>query len=146
MVISDRGISLIKMFEGCRLDAYQDYGGIWTIGYGWTQSVDGVPVGRGMRIDRDKAEELLRGGLVNYEREVTRLVTVSINQNQFDALTSFSYNVGIDAFRKSTLLEKLNAGDYWGAAEQFLNWNKVKGVPLPGLTRRRKAESELFQS
>lgn len=146
MQTSDKGIALIKQFEGCKLTAYQDSVGVWTIGYGWTQPVDGKPIRAGMTIKQETAERLLKTGLVSYESDVSRLVKVGLNQGQFDALVSFTYNLGSRSLSTSTLLRKLNAGDYAGAADEFLRWNKAGGKVLNGLTRRREAERALFLS
>ncbi|MGJ7468797.1 lysozyme [Kosakonia cowanii] len=146
MRISDKGISLIKQFEGLRLTAYQDSVGVWTIGYGWTHPVDGKPIRPGMTIKEETAERLLRTGLVGYESDVSKLVKVKLTQGQFDALVSFAYNLGARALSTSTLLQKLNAGDYASAADEFPRWNKAGGKVLPGLTRRREAERALFLS
>lgn len=146
MRISDKGISLIKQFEGLRLTAYQDSVGVWTIGYGGTQPVDGKPIRPGMTIKEETAERLLRTGLVGYESDVSKMVKVKLTQVQFDALVSFAYNLGARALSTSTLLQKLNAGDYAGAADEFPRWNKAGGKVLPGLTRRREAERALFLS
>ena len=146
MQTSDKGIALIKQFEGCKLTAYQDSVGVWTIGYGWTQPVDGKPIRAGMTIKQETAERLLKTGLVSYESDVSRLVKVGMTQGQFDALVSFTYNLGARSLSTSTLLRKLNAGDYAGAADEFLRWNKAGGKALNGLTRRREAERALFLS
>lgn len=146
MRISDKGISIIKQFEGLRLTAYQDSVGVWTIGYGWTHPVDGKPIRPGMTIKEETAERLLRTGLVGYESDVSKLVKVKLTQGQFDALVSFAYNLGARALSTSTLLQKLNAGDYAGSADEFPRWNKAGGKVLPGLTRRREAERALFLS
>lgn len=146
MQTSEKGIALIKQFEGCKLTAYQDSVGIWTIGYGWTQPVDGKPIRAGMTIKQETAERLLKTGLVSYESDVSRLVKVGLTQGQFDALVSFTYNLGARSLSTSTLLRKLNAGDYAGAADEFLRWNKAGGKVLNGLTRRREAERALFLS
>lgn len=146
MQTSDKGISLIKQFEGCKLTAYQDSVGVWTIGYGWTQPVNGKPIRAGMTIKQETAERLLKTGLVSYESDVSRLVKVGLTQGQFDALVSFTYNLGARSLSTSTLLRKLNAGDYAGAADEFLRWNKAGGKVLNGLTRRREAERALFLS
>lgn len=146
MRISDKGISLIKQFEGLRLTAYQDSVGVWTIGYGWTQPVDGKPIRPGMTIKEETAERLLRTGLVSYESDVSKLVKVKLTQGQFDALVSFAYNLGARALSTSALLQKLNAGDYTGAADEFPRWNKAGGKVQPGLTRRREAERALYLS
>lgn len=146
MQTSDKGIALIKEFEGCKLTAYQDSVGIWTIGYGWTQPVDGKPIRAGMTIKQETAERLLKTGLVSYESDVSRLVKVGLTQGQFDALVAFTYNLGARSLSTSTLLRKLNAGDYTGAADEFMSWNKAGGKALKGLTRRREAERALFLS
>ena len=146
MQTSDKGIALIKEFEGCKLNAYQDSVGVWTIGYGWTQPVDGKPIRAGMTIKQETAERLLKTGLVSYESDVSRLVKVGLTQGQFDALVSFTYNLGARSLSTSTLLRKLNAGDYAGAADEFLRWNKAGGKVLNGLSRRREAERALFLS
>lgn len=146
MQTSDKGIALIKQFEGCKLTAYRDSVGVWTIGYGWTQPVDGKPIRAGMTIKQETAERLLKTGLVSYESDVSRLVKVGLTQEQFDALVSFTYNLGARSLSTSTLLRKLNAGDYAGAADEFLRWNKAGGKVLNGLTRRREAERALFLS
>lgn len=146
MQTSDKGIALIKQFEGCKLTAYQDSVGVWTIGYGWTQPVDGKPIRAGMTIKQETAERLLKTGLVSYESDVSRLVKVGLTQEQFDALVSFTYNLGARSLSTSTLLRKLNVGDYAGAADEFLRWNKAGGKVLNGLTRRREAERALFLS
>lgn len=146
MQTSDKGIALIKQFEGCKLTAYQDSVGVWTIGYGWTQPVDGKPIRAGMTINQETAERLLKTGLVSYESDVSRLVKVGLTQGQFDALVSFTYNLGARSLSTSTLLRKLNSGDYAGAADEFLRWNKAGGKVLNGLTRRREAERALFLS
>ena len=146
MQTSDKGIALIKQFEGCKLTAYQDSVGVWTIGYGWTQPVDGKPIRAGMTIKQETAERLLKTGLVSYESDVSRLVKVGLTQGQFDALVSFTYNLGARSLSTSILLRKLNAGDYAGAADELLRWNKAGGKVLNGLTRRREAERALFLS
>lgn len=146
MQTSEKGIALIKQFEGCKLTAYQDSVGVWTIGYGWTQPVDGKPIRAGMTIKQETAERLLKTGLVSYESDVSRLVKVGLTQGQFDAMVSFTYNLGARSLSTSTLLRKLNAGDYAGAADEFLRWNKAGGKVLNGLTRRREAERALFLS
>ncbi|HHD2710206.1 MAG: lysozyme [Klebsiella oxytoca] len=149
MQISNNGIALIKGFEGCRLTAYPDPGtggAPWTIGYGWTYPVDGKPIKPGMKIDQATADRLLKTGLVSYENDVLKLVKVKLTQNQFDALVSFAYNVGSRALSTSTLLKKLNAGDIKGTADEFLRWNKAGGKEMPGLTRRRKSERDVFLS
>lgn len=133
------GVGLIKSFEGLRLKAYQDAVGVWTIGYGTTR---GVKPGQG--ISEAQAEALLKTDLNRFERDVSQAVRVPINDNQFAALVSFTYNVGSGALRSSTLLRKLNRRDIYGAANEFPRWNRAGGRVLAGLTRRRNAERALF--
>lgn len=148
MKVSQRGIDLIKDFEGCKLVAYQCPANVWTIGYGTTEPINGVPIHKGMTITQAQADELLIKNLATYEKAVNTYVTYNINQNMYDALVSFTYNCGTGALKKSDLLKYLNQGEINKAADQFLLWNKatVNGVlqPLKGLTRRREAERKLF--
>ncbi|MEM1240390.1 MAG: lysozyme [Cyanobacteria bacterium P01_H01_bin.26] len=130
---------MIKSFEGLRLKAYQDAVGVWTIGYGTTRGVR-----PGQEISEAQAEALLKSDLNRFERDVSQAVRVSINDNQFAALVSFTYNVGSGALRSSTLLRKLNSRDIYGAANEFPRWNRAGGRVLAGLTRRRSAERALF--
>ena len=139
MKISQAGIDLIKSFEGCSLTAYKCPAGVWTIGYGHTSGVRA-----GQKITQKQAEEFLKSDLTLYEKGVEKAVRVKLNQNQFDALVSFSYNCGVGALRNSTLLKKLNAGDYKGSSAEFPRWNKANGRILAGLKRRRAAEKALF--
>ncbi len=136
---NSNGLRLIKSFEGLRLNAYQDAVGVWTIGYGTTRNVR-----RGMSISRDQAEKFLQNDLVRFEKAVNDAVKIPINDNQFSALVSFTYNVGSGALRSSTLLKKLNNRDINGAANELPRWNKAGGRVLAGLTRRRNAERALF--
>ena len=140
MKISAAGIELLKQFEGCRLTAYQDSVGVWTIGFGTTTGVK-----EGQTISQIKAEEYLRFDLAIFEKAVTESLKVPVNQNQFDALVSFTYNVGVSAFRSSTLLNLINEKtDKKVVAAEFSKWVKAGNQTLPGLVSRRKAESELF--
>lgn len=139
MQITQEGLDLIKSFEGLRLEAYQDAVGVWTIGYGHTRGVK-----PGMRITEAEAEDLLRKDVEDFERGVTARVRVPINANEFSALVSFAFNVGLAALARSTALQRLNAGDRMGAAEALTWWNKAGGRVLPGLVRRRNAEKALF--
>ncbi|HGM6764213.1 TPA: lysozyme [Serratia marcescens] len=146
MNISKNGIELIKRFEGLELKAYQDSVGVWTIGYGWTQMVDGKKIAPGMRIDQATADRLLKCGVVQYEQGVNQLVKVRITQGQFDALVSFAYNLGLRSLSTSTLLRKLNDGDKQGAADEFGRWVNAGGKRLDGLVTRRAAERRMFLS
>ena len=133
------GLLLIKSFEGLRLKAYKDAVGIWTIGYGTTRGVR-----PGQTITEAQAVQFLQEDLTRFEKSINEVVRTPINDNQFSALACFTYNVGPGAFRSSTLLRKLNAGDIRGAADELLRWDKAGGRTLAGLTRRRKAETLLF--
>ncbi len=140
MVTSDTGISLIKRFEGLLLESYKCPAGVWTIGYGHTKGVK-----ENQRITEDMAVFFLIRDLMHCEKMVTRYTSeVYISQNRFDALVSFSYNVGTRSLRRSTLLRKLIAGDIQEAGNQFLRWNKAGGRVLRGLSIRRDAERQLF--
>ena len=137
------GLDLIKGFESLRLDAYQDSVGIITIGYG-TIRINGERIQPGATITEDEANQLLADEVSYFEKIVNSCVTVPLTQNQFDALICFVYNLGEGNLRSSTLLRKLNAGDYTGASKEFVRWNRAGGVELAGLTRRRTAERDLF--
>jgi GH24 family phage-related lysozyme (muramidase) len=136
---SQDGVDLIKSFEGLRLTAYRDPVGVLTIGYGTTTGVSS-----GMKITQAQAEAYLKKDLAKFEQAVQDNVKVSLNSDQFSALVSFTYNVGEGALASSTLLRVLNQGDYQGAADQLLRWNKGDNGELAGLTRRRKAERAMF--
>lgn len=144
MNISKNGINLIKQFEGCYLTAYKCPAGVWTIGYGTTEPINGKKICAGMKITQAQADELLVKNLKVYEDAVNNYTKVKLNQNQYDALVSFTYNCGCGAYKTSTLLIKLNKGDYQGAADQLPLWNKSGGKVLKGLVRRRAAERKLF--
>lgn len=139
MKISSKCTAIVKEFEGFRKDAYLCPAGVWTYGYGSTTGVK-----KGDCISSADAEKLLEKELNDFASKVERLLKVRVNQNQFDALVSFAYNVGIGALSSSTLLRYLNAGNYKAAADQFPRWNKSKGKVLAGLTHRRTACRELF--
>ena len=138
-------ISLIKKFEGLVLKAYKDPVGIWTIGYGTIRYPNGEKVKQGDSITKQQAEDYLRSDVVKFEKEITKLVKKSLTQNQFDALVSFTYNLGSTNLSKSTLLEKINKDpDDPSIRLEFIKWNKAGGKELLGLTRRRIEESDLY--
>ncbi|QHM71296.1 lysozyme [Mixta intestinalis] len=141
MQIGKRGIALIKQFESCELMAYRCPAGILTIGYGHTYDVRA-----GDTCTPRQAELWLTEDCQVAELTIESNVTVPLNQNQFDALVSFVFNLGAGNFVKSTLLKKLNAGDYTGAAAEFDRWVNAGGRKLPGLVKRRAAEKALFLS
>ena len=144
-LINQAGLNLIESFEGCVLKPYLDSVKIPTIGIGTTVYPDGRKVTMSdPAITKEKAYEYLRDHLSKDCAFVESVLKVPVTDNQFAALASFTYNVGRDALKKSTLLRKLNAGDVKGAADQFLKWDHAGGKVVAGLTRRRKAERELF--
>jgi lysozyme len=136
---------LIMHFEGLRLEAYYDSVNVVTIGIGTTRYEDGSKVKITDRITKERALQLLEHDITKFAQAVNRLVKVNIHQHHFDALVSFVYNVGIGNLENSTLLKKLNKGDFTGAAAEFPKWNKAGGKVLAGLTRRREAEKVLFE-
>ena len=146
MKIGNKGISLIKEFEGLRLRAYDDGVGVWTIGIGTIRYPNGKRVQKGDVITEAQAEEYLRHDLNTFEKVINDVVKVPLTQNQYDAIVSLTYNIGAAAFSRSTLLKRLNNKDYKGAADQFLVWNKAGGKVMRGLIRRREAERALFLS
>ena len=148
MKTSAAGRKLIEQREGVELTAYKDSAGIWTIGVGHTSAAGAPKVVAGMKITAAQASEILSRDLATFEAAVSSAVKVPLNQNEFDALVSFAFNVGAGAFKGSTLLKRLNAGDRKAAADQFLVWNKItingKKQVLKGLTTRREAERKQF--
>jgi lysozyme len=137
---SEKGLAMTKGFEGLSLKAYQDCAGVWTIGYGHT----GPALIAGMTISEADAEALLRADLADAVACVNRAVHVPISQGQFDALVDFCFNAGRGNLLQSTLLRKVNLGDFGGAAAQFGLWVHAGGEVVAGLVRRRKAEAEMF--
>ncbi|SPU27858.1 Phage-related lysozyme (muraminidase) [Candidatus Bartonella washoeensis] len=142
--ISKEGLALIKQWEGLRLQAYKDLACVWTIGYGHTSEAGRPFVRKGMRITQEQAEAILREDLKQFEKTVEEAVMVSLTDEQFAALVSFCYNVGTKAFCNSTLLKKLNKGDYEAVPEELQKWNRVGGKRLQGLANRRAAEAGLW--
>lgn len=146
MRTSHSGVNLIKQFEGLELEAYQDIAGVWTIGYGHTHGFHKGLLTEYSVIDEREAEILLRKDLFSIEREVNRVVTTDINQNEFDALVSFEFNTG--GLGRSTALARLNAGDREGAAQALTWWCKARVDGelrvVRGLKLRREGEAALF--
>ena len=141
MKISLEGLSLIKKFEGCRLEAYYCSGGVLTIGYGHTGGVKESDT-----ITQEEAEKLLRADVFKFEEYVEDNVMVELDQGQFDALVAWTFNLGPGNLRESTMLKKLNEADYASVPSEMKRWNKAGGKTLDGLIRRRNAEALLFQS
>lgn len=140
MNISQEGLSLIKKFEGCELEAYKCAAGVWTKGYGSTKGVK-----EGDTITQDEAEELLIKDLEVFEKAVNDAVKVAMVQCQFDALVSWTFNLGPGNLNSSTMLKKLNGREFDEVSEQMKRWNKANGKTLDGLIRRREAEALLYE-
>jgi len=140
MNISQNGLELIKHFEGCELEAYKCAAGVWTIGYGHIKTAE-----EGMVISQSYADELLEGEIVEYEDYVNTAVTAPLSQDQFDALVSWTFNLGNGNLNASTMLKVLNRGEYEEVPNQMKRWNKAGGKVLEGLIRRREAEANLFE-
>ena len=139
MKTSAEGIALIIKFEGLELDSYQCSANVWTLGYGHTQGV-----AEGDSCSEEEAEIILVNDLKEFETYVNALVDVDLDQNQFDALVAWTFNLGPTNLRTSTLLKKLNAGDYNDVPSEIKRWNRAGGQVLDGLIRRREAEALLF--
>lgn len=144
MQISHMGIQSLKELEGFRAKAYKDTGGVYTIGYGTIKWL-GKPVEAGQTITDKEAALALQADLAWAQTAVNQLVRVPLKQHMFDALVSFVYNIGENAFSKSTMLRLLNEGKYDQAANEFKRWNQDNGKVIPGLVSRRKVEESLFR-
>lgn len=142
MRASGNAITLIKQFEGCKLEAYQDQAGVWTIGYGST----GPGIREGLTISQKVADGMLLGDVSWLSQDLSKLVGINVNQNGFDALVSFVYNIGLGAFKNSTMLKLILQHKIQEAALEFSKWDHVNGVVNEGLLTRRLAEQKLFLS
>ena len=145
MQYSKDGLHLTERFEGCRLVAYPDPGSggdPWTIGYGHT----GPEVVEGLEITQDQAEQYLVQDIKQAEANVNAVVHVELTQEEFDALVDFAFNCGCRNLDSSTLMKKLNAGDYDGASHEFIKWDMAAGHHMSGLLKRREAEAAMFIS
>ena len=140
MKISNEGLDLIKHFEGCELEAYLCPAGVWTIGYGHTKDVK-----EGDTTTKEEADYLLQKEMIEYESYIDDMVDVELNQNQYDSLCAWVYNLGPSNLGSSTLLKVLNEGKYDEVPEQIKRWNKANGKVLAGLVKRREAEALLFE-
>jgi lysozyme len=137
----DIAVPMIAEFEGCRLQAYRDAVGVYTIGYGHTKGVH-----PGQVWTQEQADQMLRVEVDHFMDHVLQYVHVDVNEHELAALTSFAYNLGVGAMKRSTLLRKLNSGDKSGAAHEFGRWTRAGGHVLRGLVRRREAEAEEFMA
>ena len=145
MKLNQKGKDLIAKYEGCKLEAYLCPSNVWTIGFGNTRYEDNSEVEEGDKITKERALQLFDNILVKFVDGVSKLVTKPLTGNQFSALVSFAFNCGLGNLKSSTLLKKVNVNpkDSTIAAE-FARWNKSNGKVLNGLTKRRKAESDLY--
>ena len=147
MKVNKQVIQLVKSFEGCFLNAYLCPAKVWTIGYGSTKYQNGNPVKQGDKITQQEAETLLSDTLDEFSNGVSKLIKVELNDNQFSALVSFAFNLGVGALSKSTLLKKVNSNPNDKTIEkEFMKWVNAGGKKLNGLVRRRTAESKLYFS
>jgi len=147
MQMSPEGMNaLLKKFEGCKLTAYRCPANVCTIGYGHTTAAGAPAVQDGMKITQQQADDILSRDLHQYEAAVTTLVHQPLNQHQFDVLVDFAYNAGIGNLKSSTLLKKVNAAQFDQVPTELLKWTKGGGKVLPGLVRRRQAESAWWAS
>jgi lysozyme len=144
MKMTDEGLALIKRFEGFRSKAYRDATGIWTVGYGHTSMAGSPAVAAGFTVTRQQAGEILAADVEKFARQVEASLLVTLTDNQFAALVSFAYNVGIGNFRGSSVLRAVNARDFAAVPRRLQLWNKAGGRVLPGLVARRAAEAQLF--
>jgi len=144
MKISREGLALIKRWEGCRLTAYQDSVGVWTIGYGITTNAGLGVIKKGMKITQEQADDMLLAALAKYEKTVSDSLRRNPTQVQYDAMVSLCYNIGQSAFAKSTVVKRFNAGDIAGAADAFMMWVKAGGKTVQGLVNRRHDERRHF--
>jgi len=140
--INEAGKNIIKFYESLRLKTYLDTGKVLTIGYGHT----GPDVKLGLTISKEKANELFDSDIDKFQDGVNKLLSYSTNENQFSAMVSLAYNIGLGNFKKSSVLRFHNQGQFEKAANSFLLWNKDNGVVLAGLVKRRKSESLLYLS
>jgi lysozyme len=146
MEVNKAGRDLIKKFEGCKLKAYKCPAGLWTIGYGNTFYPDGTKVKQGDVITKARAEELFDTIVDDFAKEVDALVKSNVTENNFSALVSFAFNVGIGNFRRRTLLRKVNANPKDPSIRaEFMKWTRANNVVLKGLVRRREAEAKLYE-
>ena len=141
MNIPNQAIALIKQFEGCRLSAYQDIRGIWTIGFGETAGVT-----EGMTITQEQADEYLARDLQSFAAAIDRLITTKLNDNQFSALLDFTYNLGSGTLQRSTLRMQINRGELSGIPRQLEKYCYAGTIKSTGLIRRRQAETTLWST
>ena len=146
MNVTEQGLALIRRFEGFRTCAYRDAAGIWTIGFGHTSAAGAPHVRPGMKVSRKEGLQILARDVATFARGVEQQLAVELNASQFSALVSFAYNVGLDNFRKSSVLGAVNARDFAAVPRRLALWVKCRGCVLPGLVNRRAAEAAMFLS
>jgi lysozyme len=146
MEVNKAGRDLIKKFEGCKLKAYKCPAGLWTISWGLTFYPDGAKVKEGDVITQQQAEDYFNAIVDDFAKKVDALIKSNVTDNNFSALVSFAYNVGMGNFRRSTLLRKVNANPKDPSIRaEFQKWTRANNVVLKGLVRRREAEAKLYE-
>lgn len=145
MKTSDAGLLLIKQFESVKLKAYKCPAGVWTIGVGHTSAAGPPKVSPGMVISPQEADRILRADVADIDNDMSWLIKVELTQNQWDAIASWTFNCGVGALQKSTLLKRINAKQFDKVPAELMKWTKGGGKELPGLVRRRRAEAKLWR-
>jgi lysozyme len=143
-MINQAGIDLIKRWEGCKLKAYKDVAGIWTVGYGLTSGAGFIEVGPDTVLTQEEADWYLEKVVDDFASKISPMITAPINENQFAAFVSLAYNIGVGAFQKSSALRRFNAGQIMEVPAAMRMWKKAGGKVVQGLVNRREAEVKLF--
>jgi lysozyme len=143
-MINQAGLDLIKRWEGCKLKAYKDVAGVWTVGYGLTSRAGFIEVGPDTTLTQEEADYYLEKVVADFANKIRPMITAPINENQFSAFVSLAYNIGVGAFKKSSALKRFNAGEVSRVPDAMRMWKKAGGKVVQGLINRRNAEVELF--
>ena len=144
MIVNQATIDLIKRWEGCKLKAYQDVAGIWTVGYGLTSRAGFIEVGPNTTLTQEEADWYLERVVSDFAEKIKPMITAPITENQFGAFVSLAYNIGVGAFQKSSALRRFNAGNLTKVPDAMRMWRKAGGDVVQGLVNRREAEIKLF--
>lgn len=144
MMINQAGMDLIKRWEGCRLKAYKDVAGVWTVGYGLTSRAGFIDVGPDTTLTQEEADWYLEQVVNDFASKIQPAITAPINENQFAAFVSLAYNIGVGAFKQSSALRRFNAGEIDLVPKAIRMWKKAGGKTVQGLVNRREAEVQLF--
>ena len=144
MMVNQATIDLIKRWEGCKLKAYKDVAGVWTVGYGLTSRAGFIEVGPETTLTQDEADWYLEQVVNDFASKIAPMITAPINENQFGAFASLAYNIGVGGFGKSSALRRFNAGQIMEVPAAMRMWKKAGGKVVQGLVNRREAEIKLF--